>query len=97
MTTTRADWADGPLYTFMMETFPEHRSMYQILDVQRLKRELGRSHERIYQWLRKSKLTPGNARAICELANSEANVAALAKVNRTPPEIHQFNRFVYAD
>lgn len=91
----RAEWAKGPLYTFMMKYFPEHRTAFEILDVLRLKDDLNRSHEAIYKWLRSSRLTPQNARAIMELAATEKNAAALAARGIAPPEIREFDCFVY--
>lgn len=90
-------WTDSPLYLFMVNIFPGHLTDRNALDVRKLKADLGKSHERVYQWLRTSRLTPANAMAVCKLANSEKNVAALTEAGRNPPEIRDFDRFVYAD
>jgi hypothetical protein len=89
-------WTDSPLYLYLMQIFPRHVTERGALDVKKLKTDIKRSHERVYQWLRDSKLTPGNAKAICALANTPDNVAALTEAGRTPPVIEDFNRFVYA-
>lgn len=89
----RPDWAAGALYSKMLTTFPEHLTPLGVLDVQRLKKELGKSHEAIYKWLRNGKLTPDNAREIVRVANTESNVAALAKIGREPPVFEDFCPF----
>lgn len=90
------EWAKGPLYLFLMETFPEHKTAMGVLDIQRLKVDLGKSHEAIYKWIRAGKLKPENANAIVALAGAEPNVTALAAVGRTPPKIEELVRFVFA-
>lgn len=89
----RPEWAAGPLYNALMQTFPGHVTQLGVLDVQRLKRELEKSHEAIYKWLRQGKLTPDNARDIVRVAGSEANLAALAEAGRSPPTFEDFCRF----
>lgn len=71
----RPDWASGPLYTKLCDIFPLHRTPSGVLDIQRLKGELRRSHEAIYKWLRNGKITPDNARNI------------IAAVAANPPDV----------
>ena len=89
----RPDWAAGPLYTLMMEIFPDHRTKLGVLDIPRLTGDLNKSHEAIYKWLRQGKMKPSNARAIIEAANSDENKEALAKAGRKVPEIEEFMPF----
>lgn len=89
-------WKDGALYKFLMETFPAHRSVCQFLDVLQLARDLKKSHEAVYKWLRSSKLTPGNADAIRALAIAEPNAALLLAAGKPLPERKDFDVFVYA-
>lgn len=92
----RPNWVTGPLYNALMDLFPEHRTKLEVLDVQRLKTELGMSHEAIYKWLRSSKLTPSNAKALIELSTSESNLLALEKLGREPMKLEDFAKFVFA-
>jgi hypothetical protein len=89
----RPDWTAAPLYQWFLTIFPEHLTALGVLDVQRLKVELGKSHEAIYKWLRQGKITPDNARDIVEAAAQPVNVAALAKLDRTAPTFEEFCRF----
>ncbi|MEG3175806.1 hypothetical protein U1872_06160 [Sphingomonas sp. RB3P16] len=61
-------WKKVGLYVFLLDLFPQHRSSSGLLDVRKLATELGKSHEAVYKWLRKSKISPANADAIRELA-----------------------------
>ena len=70
------NWSKGPLYTFLTRIFPEHITPYNRLDVQRLRKELNKSHEAVYKWLRSGRLTPDNASALLHLANNAENTAA---------------------
>lgn len=67
----RPAWASGPLYTKMCELFPDHRTPLGVLDIQKLKAQLGKSHEAIYKWFRTGKLSPDNARAIVSIKTGE--------------------------
>jgi hypothetical protein len=89
----RPDWAAGPLYNKLLDIFPTYRTPLGVLDVQKLKRDLGKSHEAIYKWLRNGKVTPDNAREIVRVATSESNVAALTEVDRQPPVFEDFCPF----
>lgn len=90
----RPDWAAGDLYQNFLEVFPEHRTRLGVLDVQRLKGELGKSHEAIYKWLRQGKLTPDNAREIVRVAALPANAEALTNAGREVPVFEDFVRFL---
>ncbi|AOR76519.1 hypothetical protein [Novosphingobium resinovorum] len=93
----RGLWTDSPLYLHLVQIFPGHLTARGALDVRKLCRDIERSSEGVYKWLRASKLAPGSAKALCNLANTSDNVAALAAVGREPPTIQDFNRYVYAD
>lgn len=88
----RPEWTNGPLYKFMMDIFPSHRTICNYLDVLRLSRELNRSHEALYKWLRKGKLTPENAVLILNLATASPNAALLPSALTT----RDFEQFIYA-
>lgn len=75
-TFTLPDWSKGALYTFLTRIFPQHITPYNRLDVQRLRKELNKSHEAVYKWLRSGRLTPDNASALLHLANNAENTAA---------------------
>lgn len=89
----------GPLYPFLCDIFPTHRTVLGKLDVPRLGKDLGLSHEAVYKWLRKPagarSLTPQNAERILELALSEFNVSQLVACDLPRPTIRDFDQFVY--
>ena len=94
MTQSRA-WKAGPLYAYLLQIFPQHRTIADFLDVRRLARELGLSRQRIYHCLHNSTLTPTNAEAIRTLACAEPNAAVLIAAGRPLPERKDFDPFVY--
>lgn len=85
---SRPAWSNAPLYVYLCEIFPKHRTILLRLDVEQLAEELGKSQEAIYKWLRKSRLTPDNAAALLDLANKQER--------DTPLTIRDFDKFVYA-
>lgn len=85
---SRPTWSQKPLYIFLCDIFPGHRTILGRLDVEQLADELGRSQEAIYKWLRKSRLTPENAAALLDLANRQER--------DEPLNIRAFDTFVYA-
>lgn len=89
----------GPLYPFLAEIFPTHRTILGKLDVPRLGKDLGLSHEAVYKWLRKPagarSLTPQNAERILELALADDNADALLVAEKPRPTIRDFDQFVY--
>lgn len=89
-------WLNSPLYMFLLDHMPEYRSKRGGLDVPRFCRELDRSTEGFYKVLRSSRLMPAVAKALCDLANSPENTAALRKAKRKPPTIRDFDTFVYS-
>ena len=95
-TFARPDWATSPLYNVLITIFPEHITPYNVLDIRRLRTDLGKSHEAIYKWLRAGRVPSAAARKLCDIANGEDNIAALRKLGRTPPKIGDFDAFVYA-
>jgi len=90
-------WKELPLYQYLLDLFPEHRTLCQFLDVKRLANDLELSHERVYAFLRKSKLAPHNADAIRKLACSEPNASLLIAAGRPLPERRDFDKFVYTN
>lgn len=90
----RPDWTAAPLYQFLLDNLPAYITPLGVLDVQALKVPVGRSHEAIYKWLRKGKLTPDNAREVLRVMEAPKNVAALAENDRKPPKIEDFLPFM---
>lgn len=90
----RPDWAGQPFNVFMTETFPAFLTKWGAIDVHKIREPLGKSHERIYQMLRKGQLTTQNARDLCDLANTADNVAALKEKDRNPPVLADFFPFI---
>lgn len=90
----RPAWATGPLNLYLIDIFPTYLTKLGALDIHAIRAPLGKSHECVYQWLRKSALRPENAAALCELANRPDNVAHLKKLGRKPPKIEDFLRFL---
>lgn len=91
-------WATGPLYAFLLEIFPEYRSPSNRFDVKRLHGDLKKSHEAVYKWIRSSRLTPENAQALRDLANTPENTEArrAAGSERLEITIRDFDSFVFA-
>lgn len=103
MTTEATDtlnWADGPLHAALVSVLPtfvkEPFSSTPRLNIPELKKAIGKSHETVYKWLRTNRLNPRNAQRLVDLAHAESNVTVLKQLGRNPPEIGDFNRFVYA-
>lgn len=94
--TSHRDWARGPLYRLLMDTFPAYRTTYDVFDVRAFgaEPEIARSHEALYKWLRSGKLTIENARSIVTLANRDDNAARLAAAGRTPPVLTDLLHFL---
>lgn len=88
------EWDSGPLNLFLKRIFPLYISPYQRLDVQRLRADLvpSKSHEAVYKWLRNSRLTPENAHALRNLANTPLNIAARGGSSVV---LHDFGEFVF--
>jgi hypothetical protein len=91
----RPQWTFGPLYDLLVEGFPDYRTRRGFFDVKRFHKELGKSHEAVYKWLRVNKLTPENATKIAALATALPNLEALEKLGRTPPTVQDFSPFVF--
>lgn len=89
----------GPLYPFLCEIFPAHRTVLGKLDVPGLAKDMNLSHEAVYKWLRKPAgsrvITPQNAERILELALSDQNVDRLVAAGTQRPTIRDFDVFVY--
>ncbi len=93
----RNEWANGPLYAFLMQIFPEHRNVRGQFDIARLATELSCSKEAVYQWLRGRRLKPSIALTLKTLAHQPGNLVALKTAGTAPPETADFNPFVYVD
>lgn len=93
------NFTDGPLYKMLIQVLPifvrDPFSATPSLNVQELRDAVGKSHEAVYKWLRKSRLTPDNAKHLVNLANRPENLQVLANMRRTPPTIRDFDKFVY--
>ncbi|MGN5375827.1 hypothetical protein [Sphingomonas hankookensis] len=100
MTTETAHWSTGPLHAALVSCLPtfvkEPFSPAPKLNIPELKVAVGMSHEAVYGWLRRNRLNPRNAQKLVDLANTDANVAALRRLGRKAPKIEDFNRFVFA-
>lgn len=80
-------WKSGDLYLFLVESFPEHRTPFNRLDVDRLANDIGKSYESLYKKLRKGQLNVKWAKLLCEFANDENRLIASAeKYARTTTE-----------
>lgn len=83
----RHDWEGTPIHVLLCELFPNHRSPLGYFDVARLSSELGLSYEAVYQWLRKGRLTPQNARTLAFHARETGS---------REPALSEFESFIYA-
>ncbi|WP_242136966.1 hypothetical protein [Sphingomonas sp. TREG-RG-20F-R18-01] len=102
-----AHWKSAPLYQALVTFLPAYVTKTErtgvepdlTIDVHALRAALDpvRSHENVYQWLRKGTLLPRNAKALCKVANAENNVAALKKNGRKPPVLDDFTEFYAFD
>lgn len=90
----RRGWADTPLFQFLCDTFPEHRTNLDIFDVYRIAEDIGLSHTAVYNWLNKGSLTRRGATLLYEYAVSPANIGALSRIERDPPTKQDFARFL---
>ena len=99
-TSETQNWATGPLHQALVAVLPLYvRELFSEnpkLDVLKLHKDLGKSHEAVYQWMRVNRLLPRNAQLIVEVANRPDNVAALKMMGRKPPKVEDFSRFVFA-
>lgn len=90
----RPAWAGQPFNLFMTDNFPAYLTKWGAIDVHKIREPLGKSHERIYQMLRKGQLTPENARDLRDLANTAENLALLAEKGKQPPVLEDFFPFI---
>lgn len=80
------DWEDSPLHILLCELFPHHRTILGFFAVNQLAEELGLSYEAVYQWLRKGRLTPQNARVLMNHAG---------QVGSRTPDLREFDVYVF--
>lgn len=74
-------WKSDDLYLFLCEAFPEHRTPFNRLDVNRLAGDIGKSYESLYQKLRKGRLNVEWAKLLCEFANDEDRLVQSARTH----------------
>lgn len=74
----------GPLYDLLKAKFPDYRTDTGRFDVPRFSTDLNMSHEGVYKWLRKNKISPDGARKVVSLSRGRA-------------EINDFTAFVFVD
>jgi|GEM_PF-2228319 len=95
------NFTTGPLYKTLVQVLPifvlNPFSDTPVLSVPKLRKATGMSHEGVYRWLRKSRLSGEKAGLLLKLANSEENVKVLDALGRTPPSIRDFDPFVYGN
>lgn len=98
-TAAKDDFTTGPLYKKLIEVLPAYVkdpfSESPELNVAKLISACNKSHEAVYKWLRKSRLTPNNAQQIVALANLPDNLKALKSLDRTPPTLKDLLQFVF--
>jgi hypothetical protein len=92
----QAPWTADGLQAKFCEMFPEMRTGRGALDVNALRAGLsGRTREAIYKWFRRDKLPNLDvAREVVRFAALPENVAALARLDRTPPTLTELLPFV---
>lgn len=73
---TTRPFSFGPLYDFLFESFPEHRSSQGIFDVPRFADDMGVSKEAVYRLLRKNKVNPEQTDKIVSLLHPNRQVTA---------------------
>lgn len=90
----RPEWAGAPFNLFLTAVLPTFLTERGAIDVPRLCSALGKSHERVYQMLRKGQISAPNAVALHKLATSADNIAALAELGKSAPELDEFYAFL---
>lgn len=84
-------WGERSLYMFLMDNLPSYRTVFNVLDIQRIAVELGMTYQGVYRWMKAPRLRPENAEMLLKLCITEADLAG-----KDPPSITSFERFVYA-
>ena len=95
------NWADTPLHQALVGCLPafvkEPFSAAPRLDIPKLHKALGKSHETVYKWVRENCIKRMcNAQAIVNLASAPENAQALKRLGRTPPKVDDFYKFITA-
>lgn len=98
---TSQNWKDGALNKLLVHFLPAFTDAPFAdggdLKIDTLKKEVDRSHEAIYRWLRSGRLTIDNAKRLHGAALQPENLKALAALNRQPPTIRDFEPFYLED
>ena len=98
-------WADNALHTALVDALPffvkEPFSPTPKLDIIKLHKALGLSHETVYKWMQNARLGIRrdaallNINRIVKAVNSEDNLRALTMLGRKPPTADAFLKFVF--
>ena len=92
---TARPFSFGPLYDFLFESFPEHRTSQGVFDVERLAGDMKVSKEAVYRFLRKNRLNPEQTDKLVRLLHPDhvPGLDLVDDVNLYMP----FMRFVFTD
>ena len=85
----------GPLYDLLQAKLPA-QCTENGLNILLLRKALGMSHEGVYKFLRKGRLSSAAAKALVTIGNSPENKKALSKLRLTTPKIEDFYPFLLA-
>jgi len=92
--TPRRRYSFGPLYDFLAEVFPNHRSAKGLFDVPNFGKDLGYSHEAIYRSLRERDLLSQNvALKIMKLSRTDAAIRPIFWDDLIPYVVHSYKEF----
>jgi len=90
----RRRYSFGPLYDFLSETFPNHRSERGVFDVPNFAKDIGYSHEAIYRALRQRDLLKQNvALRIMELSRTDAAIRVIYWEDLIPYVLDGYDEF----
>jgi hypothetical protein len=98
--TEKSPWANGDLHSVLVNMLPAYVdnpfSDSPRIKVYGLAQAAEKSHEGVYKWLRRGRLTPANAKLIIDIAHGKENAAVLRQLGRRPPKIEELTRFCFA-
>jgi hypothetical protein len=91
----------SPLYKVIAHRFPAYTynpfDPNPQIDTVRLAKTMGRSSQAVYGWFRKSRLTPNNAKDICELCRRDNNLTILKILDREPLTLDELIPFIFGE